>query len=65
MSTKAGTLHTDLENYRQSTGEFFGKITKDALPAADVADSLNTHIDSLAGTIDSLAATLIKEPAAS
>jgi hypothetical protein len=51
---------SNLDAYRTTAGGFFDEITAGALPAADVAAELKTHIETLAGAIDSLKAALIK-----
>jgi len=42
-----------------ASGDFFSKITKGALPSADVATALKAHIATLAGAIDSLKKALV------
>jgi hypothetical protein len=49
----------DLGTYTTSAGDFFAKITKGALPSADVATALKAHIATLAGAIDSLKKALV------
>jgi hypothetical protein len=46
----------DLAAYAQSQGAFFEQITGGALPAADVAASLNEHVATLAAAVDALSA---------
>jgi hypothetical protein len=46
----------DLMAYTQSQGAFFEQITAGALPAAEVAASLDEHVATLAAAVDALAA---------
>ena len=49
----------DLNAYRASAGQFFADITGGALAAADVAETLGHHAETLAGAIDSFSGALV------
>jgi hypothetical protein len=49
----------DLNAYRASAGQFFADITGGALAAADVAEALGHHAETLAGAIDSFSGALV------
>jgi hypothetical protein len=50
----------DLDGYRPQAGEFFDEISGGELPAADIAEGLGMHVETLAGAIDSMAEALVK-----
>lgn len=49
----------NLDTYRRSAGTFFAGLTRNDLKAADVAELLLMHVETLTGAIDSLAETLV------
>ncbi len=49
----------DLNAYRASAGQFFADNTAGALAAADVAETLGHHAETLAGAIDSFSGALV------
>ncbi len=51
----------DLNAYRASAGDFFADITGGALAAADVAEALGHHAETLAGAIDSFSGALVDQ----
>ncbi len=46
----------DLMEYTSDAGEFFEEVSGGELPAGDVTESLNGHVETLAAAVDSLAA---------
>jgi hypothetical protein len=49
----------DLDGYRPQAGEFFEEISGGELPAADIAEGLGMHVETLSGAIDSMAEALV------
>lgn len=49
----------NLDAYRESAGALFEEASDGAISADAVAESLSTHVETLAGTIDALAAALV------
>lgn len=56
----AETALTNLNDYRSEAGEFFDEVSDGELPADAIADSLSTHVQTLAGAIASLNEALVQ-----